>query len=221
MSATAKKSNSYGPIGFIHHGADDNASGVSGLLCHCRSPQQIAGASAAIADVGALGWRRSRACLVRAIGSPSDLAARPCADRGEHGHDRPVAERAAGNLWHADRARPAPADERRNRRAEPAAGFSLGDQARQRSFSVYRSWYSGACCSAPGYMPTTIARATRPTRSTRPACARSRDGAADASGTCRCRHVADFAPSGRMRASPRKPRSKNRPRRRRRDWALS
>jgi hypothetical protein len=27
-----KKSNSYGPIGFIHHGADDNASGVSGLL---------------------------------------------------------------------------------------------------------------------------------------------------------------------------------------------
>jgi hypothetical protein len=28
-----KKSNSYGPIGFIHHGADDNASGVSGLLC--------------------------------------------------------------------------------------------------------------------------------------------------------------------------------------------
>jgi len=27
-----KKTNSYGPIGYIHHGADDNASGVSGLL---------------------------------------------------------------------------------------------------------------------------------------------------------------------------------------------
>jgi hypothetical protein len=27
-----KKSNSYGPLGYIHHGADDNASGVSGLL---------------------------------------------------------------------------------------------------------------------------------------------------------------------------------------------
>jgi hypothetical protein len=28
-----KKSNSYGPLGYIHHGADDNASGVAGLLC--------------------------------------------------------------------------------------------------------------------------------------------------------------------------------------------
>ena len=32
MSVTARPRNSFGPIGYIHHGADDNASGVAGLL---------------------------------------------------------------------------------------------------------------------------------------------------------------------------------------------
>jgi len=36
-----KKTNSYGPIGYIHHGADDNASGVAGLLCLADAIQRM------------------------------------------------------------------------------------------------------------------------------------------------------------------------------------
>ncbi|HEX3998238.1 MAG TPA: M28 family peptidase [Pirellulales bacterium] len=36
-----KKTNSYGPIGYIHHGADDNASGVSGLLCLAAALERL------------------------------------------------------------------------------------------------------------------------------------------------------------------------------------
>ena len=32
MSATAARTTAYGPSGYIHNGADDNASGVAGLL---------------------------------------------------------------------------------------------------------------------------------------------------------------------------------------------
>ncbi len=60
--------NSFGPIGYIHHGADDNASGVAGLLSlvealnGCRSIR-------AARCCSHYGMAKRKACSARAIGS--------------------------------------------------------------------------------------------------------------------------------------------------------
>ena len=59
--------NSYGPTGYIHNGADDNASGVSALMEVIDAMTNHGTPPASLGDCCLLGWRRERPAWLGAL----------------------------------------------------------------------------------------------------------------------------------------------------------
>ena len=72
----ATSRNSLGPIGLIHNGADDNASGVAGLLEVAEAISASCPSAQAVDPVRVLGRRGTGLLGSQALGRESDGAAR-------------------------------------------------------------------------------------------------------------------------------------------------
>ncbi len=118
--------NSYGPTGFIHNGADDNASGVAALLEVAEALAQLPEKPArsillAFWDGEEKGLLGSKYWARTSHGSAQSRAAR---DQRRHG--RPTSEQFAGSDGHADRARLAADCQPSKRCARIESGLQLG-----------------------------------------------------------------------------------------------
>ena len=94
--------NSRGPIGYIHNGADDNASGTAALLELVDAFCSLDVAPEAVAAVRLLGRRGKGPAWARNTGSTAPTVPLDRIRLGlQHRHDRPAAREPGGGLRHA------------------------------------------------------------------------------------------------------------------------
>ena len=126
------RQNSRGPIGQIHNGADDNASGAFQSAGTGPGLQPTARPAAAAGLVRILGCRRERPARLEALGRLSLAAASSRRLDGEPRHGRPAAKRSAHGFRRKDGRRLAQPSQPGQRRPRAFARLPLGHEAGRR-----------------------------------------------------------------------------------------
>jgi hypothetical protein len=130
---------SFGPLGVIHNGADDNASGVAGVLEVIEGFFGAGPAAAAFDPVRVLGRGRTGPVGLEALDGRTDRAAGPSGLENQRRYDRVPTRKPSIRLRDSNRPRTEATGQPGEHAHRSHAGLQLGTEGQQRSSLVFCS----------------------------------------------------------------------------------